>query len=144
MNKDVANCGLTWAESVRSGVQFSTLRTKKYASKLREESFQYCGPRLFNSLPRYLRDDKESTPADWKSKIDKFLCQIPDLPVTTDQVAGLCDSLTAAPTNSIIHWIPHLGLRDRRGKKDTDHKHLSPCVEPEDLVETERVQMENE
>ena len=86
----------------------------------------------------------ESTLADWKTKIDKFLCQILDLPVTTDQVAGLCDSLTAAPTNSIIHWIPHLGLRDRRGKKDMDHRHLSPCVEPEDLVETERVQMENE
>ena len=36
-------------------VQVPALREKPSVRKLREQSFQYNGPKLFNSLPKYLR-----------------------------------------------------------------------------------------
>ena len=91
------------------------INVKDYSKLLREKSFHYTGPRLHNILPRNLRDDRVSTPIEWKILLDKFLAKIPDTPLTTEQVPGLCnyDSL---PTNSIIYWIPHLHLDNRRGK----------------------------
>ena len=92
------------------------INVKQYSITLREQSLHYTGPRLHNTLPRYLRDDRKSTPIDWKILLDTFLSKIPDTPLTTDEVPGLCN-YNSLPTNSIIYWIPHLYLDDRRGKK---------------------------
>ena len=71
----------------------------------REQSFHYIGPRLHNVLPRYIRDDRKSTPDEWKKIIDTFLSKIPDTPLTTDEIPGLCnyDSL---PTIYILDTSP--------------------------------------
>ena len=89
---------------------------------LRQQSFMFTAPRLFNKLPRYLRDDSISTPDEWKSILDEFLSQIPDNPLTCDEVPGLCEPFSAKSTNSLTQWIPFLGLCGRRNKKDMTHK----------------------
>jgi len=92
-----------------------TINTKKYYTSLRENSFHYIGPKLYNSLPRYLRDNLSLSHNDWETILDEFMEKILDLPHTVDTTPGLCDPIMAKPSNSIIHWIPHLKLDDRRG-----------------------------
>ena len=46
---------------------------------LKENAFASRGPLLFNTLPRHLRDSNTS-PDQFKSKLDKFLWTIPDQP----------------------------------------------------------------
>ena len=72
------------------------------------------GPRLFNTLLRYLRDKLDISLDTWKSELDNLLERIPDNPHTPDTIPGLCDHYTAGPTNSLIYWLPFLGLNDRR------------------------------
>ena len=79
----------------------------------------------FNSIPQYLRNNCEAGPKEWKCLLDEFLSNIPDLPITADLTPGLCVPLTAKATNSIIHWIPFLGLTNRRGKGDKTHNFYS-------------------
>ena len=50
----------------------------------------------------------------WKVSLDEFLQLIPDTPITTEAVPGLCNH-NSQPTNSILYWIPYLHLDDRRG-----------------------------
>ena len=120
INKHIDNCGFFWEYNTTSGTTIRTINTTKCAAPLREQSFHNTGPRLFNVLPRHLRDDRTSTPAVWKGKLDEFLGDIPDLPVTSEAVPGLCDPYTAAASNSLLHWIPHLYLNDRRGGVSND------------------------
>ena len=81
---------------------------------VRFNSFQTQGPRLFNSVPRDLRDSLEECSTQWKSRLDKFLELIPDRPATPDLTLGLCDRISINPSNSLHDWIPHLGLGTRR------------------------------
>ena len=84
------------------------------------------GPKLFNSLPLYLRLDKNDTIESWKVSLDKFLEEIPDNPITSRCQSGLCDAYTSKSTNSLIWWIPFLhlsGKRDRRDKLLETHEH---------------------
>ena len=116
INGHTHNCGLTWHNSENSGILVDMINVKQYSKTLREQSFHYTGPRLHNTLPRYLRDDRKSTPIEWKTLLDTFLSKIPDTPLTTDEVPGLCN-YNSLPTNSVFYWIPHLNLADRRGKQ---------------------------
>ena len=75
---------------------------------IRYNSFQYQGPRLFNIIPRNLRDDLNSSMESWKKKLDHFLEFIPDLPVTSEADSGLCNPHNSQPTNSIAIWTPHV------------------------------------
>ena len=92
------------------------ISVKEYCRKQREQTFQYIGPRLYNILPRKLRDDQSSTSDEWKCLLDTYLSQIPDNPLTTEAIPGLC-SYESVPTNSILYWIPHLHIDDRRGSQ---------------------------
>ena len=51
------NCGLEVNKNERRGreIKVPILRGKPAVRKLREQSFQYNGPKLFNSLPKCLR-----------------------------------------------------------------------------------------
>ena len=77
----------------------------KHIKSLRQNSFFYRGPQLYNLLPLTLRQVEEiDTPkkqhvATFKEKLDKYLAEIPDQPTTP----GLH---RAAETNSLIHQIP--------------------------------------
>ena len=85
-----------------------------YSKSLRQQLFQYIGPRYFIALPHYLRDFRLDF-AHWKTLFNDFLRKIPDTPKTPDLVSDVCDISLASPSNSIIKWIPHRNLTDRRG-----------------------------
>ena len=108
------NCGLNFTYNQNIGHTIETCNVQKFAQTKRTQSFQYVGPRLFNTLPRYLRDKLDVSLDTWKSELDNLLERIPDNPHTPDTIPGLCDHYTAGPTNSLIYWLPFLGLNDRR------------------------------
>ena len=56
----------------------------------------------------------------WKLKLDKFLDEIPDHPITSRITSGLCDLHSGKPTNSLLRWIPHLNLGGRRANIEED------------------------
>ena len=119
INGFTQNCGVNWKSDDINGILMDTIKCKQYSNSLHMQSFHYMGPRLYNSLPKYLRKSNGDY-QDWKQKLDVFLAKIPDCPITRDNESGLCDQFTARPTNSLIKWIPHLGLSGRRDMKP-DH-----------------------
>ena len=108
------NCGLEWTYSEKYGYNFKIPNFGKYFKSQRQQSFQYMGPLLFNALPVSLRKHDILSSAHWKMDLDIFLQQIPDYPITSKYTSGFCDVFTSKPTNSLIKWIPHLGLSNRR------------------------------
>ena len=110
----VQNCGINWTNSDNSGTIVAEVGTQKYFQTQRENSFHYTAPRLFNKLPRSLRDDRISTLNEWKMKLDKILAKIPDEPVVSDLTPGLCEHLNSKPTNSLYYWLTHLDFNARR------------------------------
>ena len=120
----VLNCGLKWETNEYTGTQFIQTNCKKYENSTRTQSFHYMGPRLYNSLPQYLRNiDLNRSLLDWKIKLDNFLSGIPDNPVTSPNESGQCDMFTAKQTNSLLSWIPFLGLSGRREKEASKNNH---------------------
>ena len=83
-------------------VKVPALRGHPSVRKLREQSFQYNGLRLFNSLPKYLRSISKVSVEEFKEKLDKYLQQIPDEPNVKGLTPSACDMFTAAPSNSIV------------------------------------------
>ena len=69
-----------------------------HTQKLREASLSVRGPRLFNSLPKHLRDMRNCTKDAFKSALDKYLQTIPDEP----QIQGYTAS-RRAESNSLLH-----------------------------------------
>ena len=61
------------------------------------------GPRLFNELPKYLRNVTDVTVDTFKKKLDSYLVQLPDEP-TVDGYYGR----RAACSNSLLDVIPHI------------------------------------
>ena len=51
---------------------------------IRRSSFAIMGPRIFNSLPKHIRDITDCDLSLFKSRLDRFLSKIPDQPVETD------------------------------------------------------------
>ena len=72
---------------------------------LRENFFTTTGPKVFNSLPKEVRNFNTNTgdkTLSFKNNLDKYLQFIPDQP----HVQGL-QSLRAAQSNSIIDQISY-------------------------------------
>ena len=59
------------------------------------------GPRLYNSLKKYLRDIESVKTEKFKFELDKFLDTIPDQPKMLNYV-------TASGSNSILNQLTHL------------------------------------
>jgi len=77
---------------------------KKQAIKLREASFQESGPKLFNCLPKKIRNLTNMEVDDFKAVLDEFLSGIPDQP----KAPGLTPSAmtaTAEHSNSLLHQV---------------------------------------
>ena len=73
------------------------------------------GPRLYNSLPKYLRDIESVKTEKFKFELDKFLDTIPDQPKMTNYV-------TASGSNSILDQLTHLrsqGIDHNGGAPDS-------------------------
>ena len=113
LNQETQNCGLTWNYSKETGYQFNIPKFGNFYTNERRQSFNYMGPSLFNSLPLYLRKELLHSSV-WKVDLDKFLELIPDNPITLKISSGLSDIFSGKPTNSLLRWIPHLGLMGRR------------------------------
>ena len=65
------------------------------AQSLQENAITVFGPRLYNSLPKYLRDIESVKTERFKFELDKFLERIPDEPKMQNYV-------TASGSNSIL------------------------------------------
>ena len=76
----------------------------------RANSFAIRGPRLFNTLPKSLRDRTNCTPEAFKASLDAHLSSIPDEP----SVPGLTQ-YKRAETNSLIDWAAYRGRGDGAG-----------------------------
>ena len=79
------NCGVNWSPvEERNGRQCAIPATNKgnaSVKSMRNQSFQVAGPRLFNCLPKYLRNTKNSSIEEFKEKLDAFLTRVPDEPI---------------------------------------------------------------
>ena len=106
------NCGIALAENnERLGriCQLPAVNRKASAKvkTLRENSFQVHAPKLFNSLPRKLRNRTKCSIEDFKAELDHFLETVPDEPKVScgQYTPGACDLFTAQPSNSVIDQI---------------------------------------
>ena len=72
---------------------------------LRHQSFQVAGPKLFNSLPAYLRNMKKSS--NLKEKLDIFLATLPYQPLIGDLTLNICIPTIAKPSNLLVDVILH-------------------------------------
>ena len=71
------------------------------AQSLQENVITVFGPRLYNSLPKYLRDIESVKTEKFKFELDKFLNTIPDQPKMPNNV-------TASGSNRILEQLTHL------------------------------------
>ena len=78
------------------------LKGPKGVQSLREKSFQIHGAKLFNSLPKNLRNSRGNDIEEFKSKLDKYLESIPDEPKVGEYIPSACDQITLKPSNSLI------------------------------------------
>ena len=84
------------------------------AQFLEENAVTVFGPRLYNSLPKYLRDIKSVKTEKFKFELDKFLELISDEPKMPNYV-------TASGSNSILDQLTHLraqGIYQSSGVSD--------------------------
>ena len=101
----VPNCGLTFSsDNSRRGLEcvIPVLKGPKGVQALREKSFQIHGAKLFNALPKNLRNSNVNNIEDFKSLLDKYLESIPDEPKVGDYIPSACDQVTMKPSNSLI------------------------------------------
>ena len=80
-------------------IQYPTNRSP--AQSLQENAITVFGPKLYNSLPKYLRDIESVKTEKFKFELDKFLDTIPDQPKMPNYV-------TASGSNSILDQLTHL------------------------------------
>ena len=80
-------------------IQYPTNRNP--AQSLQENAITVFGPRLYNSLPKYLRDIQNVKTEKFKFELDKFLDTIHDQPKLPSYV-------TASGCNSILDQLTHL------------------------------------
>ena len=79
--------------------QYPTNRSP--AQSLQENAITVFGPRLYNSLPKYLTDIESVKTEKFKFELDKFLEFIPD-------ELKMSKYVTAARSNSILDQQSHL------------------------------------
>ena len=107
------NYNLKWSHSDTKGTLCETIKVGSYYKTARSHSFQYSGPRLFNSLPRYVRDFRGNS-SEFKVIINELLRKIPDQPMIDGLYPEPCHPHSASPTNNVSQWIQYLGLSNRR------------------------------
>ena len=71
--------------------------TKAKFQTLRDNFFTVSAPQLFNSLPRYIRDEENFEP--FKSKLTAYLLSIPDHPISGE-----------SSRNSVLHYAGWTGV----------------------------------
>ena len=107
------NCGLESGESERRGREIKVPKVKANGriQTLREASFQVHGAKLFNCLPKSIRNIKKVSVDQFKYKLDLFLQSIPDEPFLPGYISSACNQITGNPSNSIIDLVKSERLR---------------------------------
>ena len=77
---------------------------KKVVAKLREASFQESGPKLFNNLPKIIRNLKNISVEEFKEALDKVLSEVPDEP-KVDGLTPAAMTDRAEHSNSLLHQM---------------------------------------
>ena len=79
--------------------------------KAREASLSVQGARLFNIIPRHLRDTSTGTVDQFKAGLDSWLSTIPDQPTIPGRLrAAQSNSLLDQAPLSIMIWFYHLTM----------------------------------
>ena len=101
------NCGLeeVYSERRGRGIKIPTLKGKQAVRTMREQSFQVNGPRLFNCIPKRIRNMTKVPVHKFKEHLDKFLEMVPDEPNVVGLTPCSCNQFSAAPSNSIIDQV---------------------------------------
>ena len=90
---------------------FTAILNTESKNKTRQHnSISRFGSRLFDALPRYIRDCTGTTMDTFKAKLDKYLLTLPDEP----NIPGYKMSI-AASSNSIPDQIQYLNLLKMKG-----------------------------
>ena len=79
----IPDCGVIIENSKqdRGGLKFLIKRTdKSKVGKLREQSFQISGPRIWNSLPCFIQNSGAESKDQFKKALDSYLRNLPDCP----------------------------------------------------------------
>ena len=105
----VPDCGVRSHQNERNGrfcdiVKLNT-KSRQAIQTLKEKSFKINGPKLFNCLPKSIRDTKDCSVDEFKFKLDNFLKKIPDQPKTNTQDPEAMDQFTAKPSNSLLDQV---------------------------------------
>ena len=94
--------GIQWFWHQRRGrnciVPTANLRGPKHFQTVRYASFGVRGPRLFNMLPKAIRDITGCSVDAFKRSLDKYLATVPDEP----QIRGYTSN-RRAESNSLVH-----------------------------------------
>ena len=96
----VPNPGLTWSPAdCRRGrlCEVPSLQGSPAVRTLRNQSFQSSGPRLWNSLPKNIRNKTRCSQEEFKEMLDLFLSEVPDEPRASSCVPGACDPHSDRP-----------------------------------------------
>ena len=98
------NCGLETTNSDRRGreVKVPPVKGSGKIQTLREFSFQVHGSRLFNSVPKSVRNLTRVSIEEFKEKLDNYLSTLPDEPKGPNYIPSSCSQLTGSPSNSIL------------------------------------------
>ena len=100
----VPNCGVNWtnAEERRGRLcEVPKLKGSKEVQKCRRQSFQMSGPKVWNSLPRNVRNVTKCGIEQFKEALDCFLTKVPDEPKTDGLTPGATDMISGRATNSL-------------------------------------------
>ena len=103
------NPGLIFQRSERRGM---FCKIPEHTGVLREESFMVWGPRVFNAMPKDIRnfsvqgEGKEAV-CRFKSALDNVIRNIPDQPNVSSNYSTLMYTLDAAgrKSNSLVNWL---------------------------------------
>ena len=100
----VPNCGVEEIVSTRRGreVKIPQVKGSGRIQTLREGSFQVHGAKLFNSLPKKIRDLTKVSIDEFKASLDQYLSSLPDEPKVAGYTPSACSQVDASPSNSII------------------------------------------
>ena len=104
----VPNCGVTEApanERLGRRGAIPALRPggRRAVQTMREQGFQVNGARLFNVLPRKLRELRTNQDA-FKEALDLHLARVPDQPRMGGLVPTAVDQQTGRQSNSLLAW----------------------------------------
>ena len=94
------NITLSNDENSRVGRMCKVPTLKPKERKKREESFQTAGPKLFNCLPKSIRNLRKIGVEEFKEQLDQFLSTVPDEP----KIGGAMP-LNYQKSNSLLHQV---------------------------------------